>query len=117
MEYAIKTCGLTKDYGGFVLKDVDLTLPGGTIMGLIGENGAGKSTLIKCLLGVVQPTAGKVELLGRPTAQALDEVGYVPDTCPFSNALRVSQVGKIPASIFPICSTRRAVEKGQVSGT
>ncbi len=101
MDYAIKTAGLTKDYGDFTLNGVDLALPGGTIMGLIGENGAGKSTLIKCLLGITRPTAGKVELLGRPTAQALGEVGYVPDACPFSAALRVEQIGKILAGMFP----------------
>ena len=60
MEYAIKTSHLTKDFGSFKLDDVSLTLPGGTILGLIGENGAGKSTLIKCLLGILHPTAGTV---------------------------------------------------------
>ncbi len=39
MEYAIQTRGLTKDYGSFVLDSIDLTLPKGTILGLIGENG------------------------------------------------------------------------------
>ncbi len=101
MEYAIKTRGLRKDYGGFVLEDVDLALPGGTILGLIGENGAGKSTLIKCLLGIVRPTAGEVELLGGPADKALARVGYVPDECPFSAALRVEQVGRVLAGMFP----------------
>lgn len=102
MECAIQTAGLTKDYGGFALQDVDLTVPGGTIMGLIGENGAGKSTLIKCLLGIIKPTAGKVELLGGlPAAQALGEVGYVPDECPFADALKVGQVGGFLSGMFP----------------
>lgn len=101
MEYAIQTAGLTKDYGSFVLNDINLTLPGGTIMGLIGENGAGKSTLIKCLLGIIRPTAGEVELLGRPAAQALGEVGYVPDECPFSDTLKVRQIGGFLPGIFP----------------
>lgn len=100
MEYAIKTTGLTKDYGSFILEDVDLKLPGGTIMGLIGENGAGKSTLIKCLLGIIKPTAGEVELLGAPAAQALGEIGYVPDECPFSDALKVRQVGGFLSGVF-----------------
>ena len=101
MEYAIKTTALTKDYGSFILEDVDLKLPGGTIMGLIGENGAGKSTLIKCLLGIIKPTAGEVELLGAPAAQALGEIGYVPDECPFSDALKVRQVGSFLSGVFP----------------
>lgn len=100
MEYAIKTMGLTKDYGSFTLNDINLTLPGGTIMGLIGENGAGKSTLIKCLLDIIKPTAGEVELLGQPTAQALGEVGYVPDECPFSDTLKVRQIGGFLPGVF-----------------
>ena len=47
MENAIEIRGLVKEYKDFKLDNVDLTLPGGCILGLIGENGAGKSTLIK----------------------------------------------------------------------
>ena len=62
MENAFTTRELTKDFGAFTLGPIDLDLPGGTIMGLIGENGAGKSTLIKCLLGAIRPTSGAVTL-------------------------------------------------------
>ena len=44
---AIEVKGLTKDYGDFKLDNVDLALPEGYIMGIIGENGAGKTTLIR----------------------------------------------------------------------
>ena len=54
MEYALKLDHLTKDFGSFALQDVSFAIPGGTILGLIGENGAGKSTAIKCLLGILQ---------------------------------------------------------------
>jgi len=101
MENAVKLDHLTKDFGAFCLEDVTLTVPGGTILGLIGENGAGKSTLIKCLLGVLRPTSGSIELLGVPAAQALGEVAYVPDECPFSGVLKVEQVGKVCAGLFP----------------
>jgi len=101
MEFTIRTRDLTKDFGAFTLGPVNLDLPGGTVMGLIGENGAGKSTLIKCLLGALKPTDGTMELLGKPPAEALDQVGYVPDECPFSPALRVAQVGKVCAGLFP----------------
>lgn len=47
MKNALEVSHLTKDYGSFKLDDVSFTVPGGTIMGLIGENGAGKSTTIK----------------------------------------------------------------------
>ncbi len=101
MDYAVKTEGLTKDFGSFKLEDVNLTLPGGTILGLIGENGAGKSTLLKCLLGILKPTSGTVEILGRPAAEALADVGYVPDECPFTDNLKVKQVKAFCAGMFP----------------
>ena len=47
MTNAIELHGLTKEYPGFRLGSLDLTLPSGSIMGLVGENGAGKSTTIK----------------------------------------------------------------------
>ena len=49
MTNAIEIRGLCKSYGDFALQNVDLTLPGGSIMGLIGENGAGQTTTIKCI--------------------------------------------------------------------
>ena len=68
MEYAIKIDHLTKDYGSFVLQDVSLAVPGGTIMGLIGENGAGKSTTIKCILNLIHRDAGAITLLDKTTS-------------------------------------------------
>jgi len=101
MEYAVKAEHLTKNFGSFKLDDVNLAVPGGTILGLIGENGAGKSTLIKCLLGILRPTAGSIELLGAPAGQALGDVGYVPDECPFSAMLKIRQAGALMAGMFP----------------
>lgn len=97
MEYAAKLDHLTKDFGSFKLDDVSISIPGGTILGLIGENGAGKSTAIKCLLGILKPTGGSVELL---EGEGLAGVGYVPDECPFSDQLRVKQVGSFCAGMF-----------------
>jgi len=53
--------GLVKDYPGVrALGGVDLTVTSGQVHCLIGQNGAGKSTLIKCVSGLVEPTAGEV---------------------------------------------------------
>lgn len=98
MKYAVEIKNLTKDFGSFALKDVSLVIPGGTILGLIGENGAGKSTLIKCLLGILRPTGGEIGLL---EGEGLRGVGYVPDECPFSDQLKVRQVGASCAGMFP----------------
>ena len=58
--------GVAKRYGGVTaLQDVDFESRAGRIHAILGENGAGKSTLIKILAGVVQPSAGRLELEGR----------------------------------------------------
>ena len=63
--------GLVKTYPGVVALDgADVTIPGGSILGLLGKNGAGKSTLIRCLAGVVQPDAGEVLVDGEPISIA-----------------------------------------------
>ena len=98
MQYAMKLDHLTKDFGSFKLNDVSFAIPGGTILGLIGENGAGKSTAIKCLLGILRPDSGDVELL---EGEGLTAVGYVPDECPFADQLKVRQVGAFCAGLFP----------------
>ena len=64
MNNAIEIKGLTKHFPGFALEGLDLTLPSGCILGLIGENGAGKSTTIKLLLGMLKPDAGSASVLG-----------------------------------------------------
>lgn len=62
----ITTAALTKQYGQkTVIDDLDLSVPAGSIYGFLGPNGAGKSTTIKLLLGLIRPTKGNMELLGR----------------------------------------------------
>ena len=67
---ALELQGLTKHYKDFTLGPLDLTLPGGTICGLIGENGAGKSTTIRLILDMVQRDGGTVTILGRDSRTA-----------------------------------------------
>ena len=67
-----------------VLRNLDLDVPQGTILGLMGRNGAGKSTLIKCLLGFLHPDAGKAAIFGENSrdlsADVRQRIGYVPQT-------------------------------------
>ena len=65
---ALELRGLTKHYNDFTLGPLDLTLPGGTICGLIGENGAGKSTTIRLILDMVQRDGGTVTILAGTAA-------------------------------------------------
>jgi len=64
-----------------ILKGVSLSVQEGEIYGFLGPNGAGKTTSIKCLLGLLYPDAGSVELFGRPgaTLEARRRLGYLPE--------------------------------------
>ena len=53
-----------KVYANFAMSGVNLELPKGTVLGVVGENGAGKSTLIKMIMGAVQPDSGEIKVLG-----------------------------------------------------
>ena len=66
-----------------VLKDLSLSLPPGSILGILGPNGTGKTTFLKCLTGLLTPTAGHVMVGGRPLTaytprKLAKEIGYVP---------------------------------------
>lgn len=66
MDYAIYTEGLTKAYGAVrAVDNVNLRVRTGEIYGFLGLNGAGKTTTIRTLLGMIHPTAGRVEVLGQ----------------------------------------------------
>lgn len=60
------------------LNGVSITVEPGKITGLVGPDGAGKTTLIRILSGLMKPDEGEVEFLGRPPAESLDELGYMP---------------------------------------
>ena len=61
---AIEMEGITKRYEHFELKDLNLTVPEGMILGLVGENGAGKTTALRILLQMTKPDAGRVRIMG-----------------------------------------------------
>jgi ABC-2 type transport system ATP-binding protein len=73
--YAIETRNLGRKFGKFeAVKRVDLTVPKGTVYGLLGVNGAGKSTIIKMIMGHLRPTSGEVRVLGRALGEDLIEI-------------------------------------------
>lgn len=96
---------LTKSYGVFALRNVDLEVPAGTITGLVGANGAGKSTLLKLVLGLLPPDAGEIRLFGQ---NALDEgvslrrrIGFVQESPTLFAHLRVPELGQAVAPFYP----------------
>ena len=100
MTNCIEIKGLVKEYKTFTLGPIDLKVPGGSIMGLIGENGAGKTTLMKSMLGIVKPTAGTAVLLGADPDRAKEDIGMVLDDCFFSEYLRVRDVETVLCRVF-----------------
>ena len=57
--------GLTKQYGNFTLDHVSFSVPGGSIMGFVGENGAGKTTTLKLILDELPRDSGTVRVFGQ----------------------------------------------------
>jgi len=96
VELAIRTQHLTKIFGGrlIAVNDMSLEVPRGSVFGLLGPNGAGKTTTFRLLLGLQRPSAGRVEVFGRPcgaNAVAVRSlIGYLP-THP-----------RLPGSLTPI---------------
>ena len=104
MQTILSVRGLSKSYEGFCLQDVDLTLEGGTILGLIGENGAGKTTTIRAVLNLVAIDRGEVEVFGmryRHQEKAIKErLGVVLDDSFLSGELTARDVGLIVKSVY-----------------
>jgi ABC-2 type transport system ATP-binding protein len=85
IESVIELVSARKSFGSkAVLNGVDLSVPMGTIMGLIGKNGAGKTTMIKCMLGLLKTDSGTTTVFGDSSwnlsAEAKQRIGYVPQT-------------------------------------
>jgi ABC-2 type transport system ATP-binding protein len=72
---AVATTGLVKRFGDRdAVAGIDLAVPTGAVYGFLGPNGSGKTTTIRMLLGLIHPTAGAIELLGRPMPTGAGEV-------------------------------------------
>ena len=102
---AIELSHINKSFGDFAIRDLNLTVPSGTICGLVGENGAGKSTTIRLLMGVLRPDSGTASVLGADVSSpefrdVKEDVGVVLDEAYFPESLNAVQVGKIMAATY-----------------
>ena len=102
---AIELSHINKSFGDFAIRDLNLTVPSGTICGLVGENGAGKSTTIRLLMGALQPDSGTASVLGTDVSspefrEVKEDVGVVLDEAYFPESLNAMQVGKIMAATY-----------------
>ena len=102
---AIELKGLVKEYPGFRLGGLDLALPAGSIMGLVGENGAGKSTTIKLIMNAIKRDAGSVSVLGvdnqsRAFSGIKEDIGVVLDEAYYPEVLNAHNVGRVMANTY-----------------
>lgn len=102
---AIEIKNLTKSYGSFTLDGLNLALPTGCIMGLIGENGAGKSTTIKLILNMIHRESGSITVLGHDNTscnfdKVKEDIGVVLDEPGLPPMLKASEIDRIMKNIY-----------------
>lgn len=104
MAVVLETIGLEKRFGGIVAtSDFNFKLAGGERHALIGPNGAGKTTLINQLTGVLQPTAGKILLMGE------DITHLAPDSRVRRGLARTFQINQLFSAMTPLETITLAV--------
>lgn len=101
---ALEIKNLSKSFTGFKLDNLNLTLPSGCIMGIVGENGAGKSTTIKLILDMLHKDSGTITIMGKDNKDNLkltkEDIGVVMDEVGIPECLTAKQVGKIMRCTF-----------------
>lgn len=106
--------GLSKEYPGFTLGPLDLELEPGRVLGFVGPNGSGKTTTLHCMMGLVMPDAGTVEICGRANDPGdvvwRQEVGFVGEQQGFWADWTVAENLAVVGSFQPRWATARVAE-------
>ncbi|MDO4555943.1 MAG: ABC transporter ATP-binding protein [Lachnospiraceae bacterium] len=104
MKEAVRLEHVSKSYTDFLLDDISFSVPGGCIMGLIGENGAGKTTILKSILQLIHLDQGKIYLFGEEydgsRRERLNQIGVVMDRCYFEPELTASEINKVLSKVY-----------------
>jgi len=110
---AIVARTLAKRYGNVhALHDLTLRVARGECLGFLGPNGAGKSTAVKMFVGLVRPTAGHAELLGRPIGELRTRarIGYLPELFRYPDWLTAREVLVFHSRLLRLADAQRAID-------
>ena len=104
MENVIEVKDLSKSYDGFNLKNININVSKGKIVGLIGENGSGKTTTIKAILNLIEADKGSVKIFGKDcnklTCKDKEKIGVVLDDSFFSTQYKLEDINRIMRLIY-----------------
>jgi ABC-2 type transport system ATP-binding protein len=105
-EPAIAIHNFTRRFGkSFAVRDLSLTVPQGSIFGLLGRNGAGKTTTIRTLLNLLPPTSGRLEVLGldsvRDSLRIRQRTGYLPERTQAYGWMTVDELLRFNGAFYP----------------
>lgn len=108
---------LSKSFGGQkIIDNLTMTVPEGSVFGLIGQNGAGKTTIMKMVLGLLQPDSGKIHVCNEPVCfgqtKTNQYIGYLPDVPEFYNYMSPSQYLRLCGEVIGI-SKAETERRGQ----
>ncbi|MGD8375162.1 MAG: ATP-binding cassette domain-containing protein [Acidobacteriota bacterium] len=99
------TCeGIRKSFGKVhAVQGLDLTIPRGSVYGLLGRNGAGKSTTIRMLMDILAPDEGTIRIFGEPMGESVrDRIGYLPEERGLYPKMKVNDVLLFLAAIHRV---------------
>lgn len=98
----ISTQGLSKNFAGHIAVDaVDLQVNAGEIFGLVGPDGAGKTTLMRMILGIIDPSAGSLNVMGNANIEAIKKsIGYIPQKFSLYRDLSVMENIQLIGSLY-----------------
>jgi ABC-2 type transport system ATP-binding protein len=112
-EPVIELSGVTRRFGQRVaVRDLDLSIPAGSLYGLIGPNGSGKTTTLRLILRIYHPDQGSVRVLGRSGGKAADDrTGYLPEERGLYRRMRVRDVLRFHARLKGVRQPDAAIER------
>ena len=118
MSDAIVIRNLVKTFDGFrALDGVNLTVPSGSVYGLVGTNGAGKSSCIRCLAGIYRQDGGDILVDGQPVFEnpaVKARIAYIPNDIFFYSQAGINDMVKVSRDVYPSFRMDRFAELGKI---